>query len=369
MRRRGKGEGGLTRRGGGSWQASYVGSDDRRHYLYAPTRRAAAAALAAALRDRELGLFVAGPSQTVDQYLATWLRLAGDRLGPRTLERYAGQVRIHVVPTIGPVLLRKVTPQHLADLYAQLGASLSASSIAHLHRVLHSAFDQAVQWNLIARNPAAAVKAPRPRRREMTVLSPDEVRALLAAVAGDELEALYVLAVTAGLRQGELLGLRWRDVDLEAGWLEVSATLSRGMRQQPKTRSSSRRVKLGETGIRALRSHRLRMAERLLPFRARTEGDVYVFVTELGEPYNGAHITERAFKPLLRRAGLREIRFHDLRHACASLLLSQGVRVDLVSQMLGHSTPALTLSIYAHLMPGDQEDAVARIDRMLGGAG
>jgi len=367
MRRRGKGEGSLTQRAGGRWQASYVGSDTRRHYLYAPTRKAAAAALAAALRDKELGVFVAGPSQTVSAYLETWLRHTASRLGPRTLERYAGQARLHVAPAIGDVALRKLTPQHLAELYAAL--QLAPASIAHLHRVLHAAFDQALKWNLIARNPAAAVRPPRVPRREMTVLTPDEVRALLAAVAGDELEALYVLAVTAGLRQGELLGLRWRDVDLEGGWVEVSATLSRGKRQAPKTRSSTRRVKLGETGIRALRAHRLRMAERLLPFRARTEGDVLVFVTELGEPYNGAHITERAFKPLLRRAGLREIRFHDLRHACASLLLSQGVRVDLVSQMLGHSTPAVTLAIYAHLMPGDQEDAVARLDRLIGGVG
>lgn len=366
MRRREKGEGGVTYRADGRWQATYIGSDDRRHYLYAPTRKEAAAALAVALRDKDLGLYVGGPAQTVEQYLASWLGHAGGRLSPRTLERYAGQVRIHVVPAIGGIAVRKLTPQHLADLYAQLAPGLSNASIAHLHRVLHSAFDQALRWNLIARNPAAAVRPPRPSRRAMTVLTPDEVRALLEAVTDDPLQALYVLAVTGGLRQGELLGLRWRDVDLEAGWVEVSATLSRGKRQAPKTRSSSRRVKLGELGIRALRSHRLRMAERLLPYRARTEGDVLVFLTELGEPYNGAHITERAFKPLLRRAGLREIRFHDLRHACASLLLSQGVRVDLVSQMLGHSTPALTLAIYAHLMPGDQEDAVARLDRILG---
>lgn len=367
MRRRAKGEGALVKRKDGRFQASYVGSDSRRHYLYAPTRKAAAATLAAALRDKELGVFVAGPSQTVSAYLETWLHHTASRLGPRTLERYTGQVRIHVAPSIGDVSLRKLTPQHLAELYA--GLQLAPASIAHLHRVLHAAFDQALKWNLIARNPAAAVRPPRVPRREMAVLTPAEVRALLAAVAGDGLEALYVLAVTAGLRQGELLGLRWRDVDLEGGWLEVSATLSRGTRQVPKTHTSTRRVKLGETGIRALRAHRLRMAERLLPFRARTEGDVLVFVTELGEPYNGAHITERVFKPLLRRAGLREIRFHDLRHACASLLLSQGVRVDLVSQMLGHSTPAVTLAIYAHLMPGDQEDAVARLDRVLGGAG
>ena len=144
------------------------------------------------------------------------------------------------------------------------------------------------------------------------------------------------LAVHTGLRQGELLGLRWRDVDLKAGWLEVSASLTRGgLRRPPKTPHSRRRVKLSDTAKRTLSAHRLRMAERLLPMRARADGDTLVFVDPKGDPFNGAHITERALKPLLRREGLREIRFHDLRHAFASLMLSQGARVDLVSQMLG----------------------------------
>ena len=119
-------------------------------------------------------------------------------------------------------------------------------------------------------------------------------------------------------------------------------------------------------GLAALRSHRLRMAEQLLPLRRRPEGDVLVFLSH-GEPLNGFHVTERAFKPLLRRAGLPAIRFHDLRHAFASLMLSQGVRVDLVAQMLGHSSPMQTLQTYAHLMPGDQEEAVRRMDSVLGG--
>jgi integrase len=204
----------------------------------------------------------------------------------------------------------------------------------------------------------------------MRVLTVPEIHALFEACRGDELEALYVLALTTGMRQGELLALRWRDIDLERGWLDVNATLvrvaGRPRRSPPKTDSSRRSIKLTARAISALRSHRLRMAERLMPLRARPDGDVYVFL-DGGEPLNGAHITERAFKPLLKRAGLPAIRFHDLRHCCASLLLSQGVRVDLVAQMLGHSTPAMTLQIYAHLMPGDQEEAIARLDRVLGG--
>jgi integrase len=363
MRRRGKGEGGITRRSDGRWQASYVGSDGRRHFLYGATRREAIEKLTAALRDKALGVYVAGPSQTVAQFLAAYLASRRSDLGPRTFERYAGQIR-HATDAIGDVQLRRLTPQHLAQLYAEL--DLSSTSIAHLHSVLRGALGQALRWNLIARNPVAAVQPPRARRREMTVLAPAEIRALLEAVRGDEHEALYVLAVTAGLRQGELLGLRWRDVDLEAGWIDVNATLSRGQRLPPKNATSRRRVKIGQLARAALRSHRLRMAERLLPYRARTEGDTLVFVTPLGEPWYGSHITERSFKPLLRRAGLREVRFHDLRHACASLLLSQGVRVDLVSQMLGHSSPATTLAIYAHLMPGDQEEAARRMDGILG---
>lgn len=363
MRRRAKGDGGLTQRTDGRWQGTYVGSDGRRHYVYGQTRRVAAEKLGAALRDKELGVYVAGPSQSVAQFLTAYLASRRGDLGPRTHERYAGQIG-HAIAALGDVPLRRLQPQQLAELYA--GLALSPTSVAHLHRVLRAAFDQALRWNLVARNPVTAVKPPRTRRREMTVLTPVESRQLLVAVQGDELEALYVLAITSGLRQGELLALRWRDVDLEAGWLDVNATLSRGERLPPKTAASRRRVKIGRLALDALRSHRLRMAERLLPYRTRTEGDVLVFVTPLAEPWNGSHITERSFKPLLRRAGLREIRFHDLRHACASLLLSQGVRVDLVSQMLGHSSPAITLAIYAHLMPGDQDEAARRMDAILG---
>lgn len=368
MRRRGKGEGSISRRANGYFQASYTGSDGKRYYLQARTRQEATEKLQAALRDKALGVFVAGNSQTLDTFLASWLRGSKGRLAPRTYERYSGQIRLNVVPYIGDVPIRKLTPQHLSDLYATL--NLSPASIAHLHRVLRSALAEGMRWNLIARNPADAVRAPRAKPREMTILTPDEVRAFFAAAKGDEHECLYVLAVHTGLRLGELLGLRWRDVDLIAGWLEVSASLTRGgQRRPPKTSHSRRRVKLSDTAKKTLSAHRLRMAERLLPMRARAEGDTLVFVDPKGDPFNGAHITERALKPLLRREGLREIRFHDLRHAFASLMLSQGARVDLVSQMLGHSSAGLTLSIYAHLMPGDQESAVHRLDLLLAGAG
>jgi integrase len=347
--RRIRGSGGISKRSDGRFQASYVGADGRRHYLYGQTRRAVSDRLTAAIRDRDLGLI--GTSQTVGSFMASWLRQL--HVAPRTRERYEGQIRLHVLPTLGALPLRRLTPQHLSELYASL--TLSPASIAHLHAVIHGALDQAMKWNLIARNPASAVKAPRAKRRPMTVYTPDEARALLRALAGDDLEALYVLALMTGARQGELLAMTWRDV--EPGWLNVRGT---------KSTAAVRRVALSSIATESLRRHRLRMAERLLPFRARPEGDTLVFLTELGEPYNGSHVTERMFKPLLRRHGLREIRFHDLRHACASFHLGIGTPVHVVSEMLGHSSPAVTLGIYAHVIPGDQEDAAARLDAVLG---
>jgi integrase len=359
MTRRSPGEGSITRRTDSRWQASWT-VNGKRHFLYAPTRPLARERLAAALRDRELGLD--GTRYTVAEYAEVWLRDARRRLAPRTHERYAAQLRLHLFPTLGAVPLKRLTHQQLGALYDSL--TLEPASIRHLHRVISAALDQAVRWDLIVRNPAKAVRPPKPRPRRMEVLTPDETRALLGAVEGDELEALYVLAVMTGMRQGELLALRWRDIHPD--FVEVGGTMYRGERLPTKTAHSTRRIRLNASAIKAIRKHRLLMAERLLRFRARTEDDTLVFVNELGEPYNGSHITERHMKPLLRRAGLREIRFHDLRHACASLMLSQGVRVEVVSKMLGHSTPAITLSVYAHLMPGDEEDAVARLDAVLG---
>lgn len=368
MSRRGKGEGSLTRRTDGLWQGSYTGSDSKRHYVYGRTRKIAHDKLLAALRDLEAGVYVTGQSQPAGVYLTRWLARA-DHLRPITRKRYEALLRLHAIPHIGAIPLRKVQPQHIADLYAALRGTRSPATIAQLHAVLHSAFDQALRWNMVARNPVAAVKAPKVEQREMRVLSLPEIHAFLDAISGDPLEALYTLAVTTGARQGELLALRWRDLDLDAAAMSINATLTRidghWERTPPKTAGSVRTVHLSARAVRSLRAHRLRMAEELLPLRARTEGDTLVFLHH-GEAVNGFHVTERAFKPLLRRHGLPAIRFHDLRHVFVSLMLSNGVRVDLISKMLGHASPTVTMGVYAHLMPGDQEAAMAQLDAVLG---
>lgn len=376
MRRRDRGDGYLARkpRRDGRWRASYVGSDGKRHDLHGRTRAEAKAKLGEALTNLRDGLYVAGPSQTVRQFLAVWLSHKTD-LAPRTRERYAGLIRLHINPAIGEVELRKLTSQRIAQLYFELGATQSASSIGQVHAVLHGALAQAKLWRAIAASPVgkdAGVVAPKPQRRELRFFDAAQVRTLLDAARGDPLEALVVTAVYTGLRLGELLALRWGDVDLDERMLTVHHTLTREagawVLRQPKTARSRRTVRLASAALDALRAHRLAEAERLLSLGHRLEPGTLVFSDRWGDAVNVWHVTERAFKPLLRRAGLPELRFHDLRHAFASLMLSEGARVEVVSKMLGHASPAITLSIYAHILPGDEEAAVDRLQRRIGGA-
>jgi integrase len=228
--------------------------------------------------------------------------------------------------------------------------------VQKIHTVLHKALDQALKWNMVPRNAADAVKAPRPAPEEMHPLSPDEARKLIEAVRGDKLEALYVLAVHTGKRQGELLALRWGDVDLNEGVIRIRRTLMRSGGKislgEPKTKGSRRTVYLTGAAVEALKTHleqQLEDIERL--------GDLYrdhglVFTSGVGTLINPTNLRRRSFKPLLQRAGLPQIRFHDLRHTCATLLLSRNVHPKYVQELLGHATVAITLDTYSHVIPG-----------------
>ncbi len=207
------------------------------------------------------------------------------------------------------------------------------------------------------------------RREEIRPLTPEQVKTLFEAAKGDRLEALYVLAVTTGLRQGELLGVKWDDVDMEAGSLCVRRTLTtakgRPVLSAPETKASRRTVILSQLALKALRSH----LERQLREEDRA-GDLWsenglIFASEVGEPLDRRLITTHRFKPLLKRAELPPIRFHDLRHTCATLLLSKNVNPKIVSEMLGHATIAITLDTYSHVLPTMQESAAKAMEDAL----
>ncbi|MFQ5382815.1 MAG: site-specific integrase, partial [Dehalococcoidia bacterium] len=228
---------------------------------------------------------------------------------------------------------------------------------------------QAVRWNLIPRNPVDGAEAPRPKRPELRTLTPDEVRKLLAFVEETPRFALYALAVTTGLRRGELLGLRWDDIDLDRGRLTVRRTLQqvKGRGQiplEPKTPRSRRTVALSALAVEALRRH-----ERLQEEASRQAGSAWqdtgtVFATSVGTPFEGG-VVSRTFQSDLSTAGLPRVRFHDLRHTCATLLLEGDTNPKVVQEMLGHSTIVLTLDVYSHVLPHMQERAATVFDRVL----
>jgi integrase len=282
----------------------------------------------------------------------------------------SGEGGADVEPTLGRLALMKLDRRHLQSLYAaKLREGLSPTTVRHLHTVIRRALADAVRWGLVTRNVADIVTAPRRARTEIRPLSLDQARAVLAAAEEDRLGALCVVALTSGMREGELLGLRWRDVDLGAGVVAVRSTLYRadgGLHLgEPKTARSRRSVHLTGEAVAALRRHRERqVAERLRLGPAWEDNDL-VFASEVGRPVERQNMLRRSFHPLLRRAGVPRVRFHDLRHSTATLLLGMGVHPKIVSEILGHATVAITLDTYSHVTPAMHRGAAEAMSSLL----
>jgi integrase len=270
--------------------------------------------------------------------------------------------------------LARLEPRQVQKLYADLLAQGQApASVRQLHAVLRRAFSQAVKWDTVARNVVALATPPRVARHEIQPLTAAQARTLLEAARGGRLEALYVMALSSGMRLGELLGLRWSDVDLDGGIVQVRQILVRmpsGLRfGEPKTKRSRRRISLS-TGVRdSLRQHRARQATERLRLGPVWEDYDLVFANEIGKPLDAGNFLRRDFWRALNKAGLPRCRFHDLRHTCATLLLQQGVHPKVVSELLGHGSIGLTLDTYSHIIPDMQQHAATTIDGLLKGQG
>lgn len=371
MGKRANGEGTVYLRSDRRWSASMsVGGGKRKHFL-GKTRGEVSRKLTAALKARADGAPALDERQTVSQFLAGWLVSKARSARPGTVRGYESKIRVHIKPALGGVPLAKLTPQRLQAFFnAKLGAGLSPRSVHHLRAILCAALADALKWGLVARNAASLVEPPRVRQEEVRPLSPLEAQALLDAVRGDRLEALYSVALALGLRQGEALGLRWEDVDLDAAVLSVRRSLQRidGTFQfvEPKTARSRRTLALPDVAVTALRAHRTRQLEERLAAGPLWHEHGLVFAHATGAPLLGSNVT-RSFQRLLQRAGLRRMRFHDMRHACASLLIAQGIHPRVVMETLGHSQIGITMNVYSHVLPEAQREAAARMDAVLTG--
>jgi integrase len=360
-KKRGNGEGSIHRRKGGGWCAQYTvytAKGRKRKSLYGTTRAEVAKKLAKALSDREGGVAFDAKNLMLGEYLDLWLRdSVKDTVRLTTYQGYERIVRLHIKPTLARVKLENLTPTHLRGLYRErLGSGLSPRMVQLIHTTLHKALEQAVADGLVPRNVAGMVRAPKSPGREIKTLVPEQARALLRSAHTYRLEALFVLAITTGMRQGELLGLKWADVDMETGILQVRRTLSTATGKgfsfnAPKTAKGRRSIKLPESALSSLRRHREAQEREIEKISGLWQNHDLVFTTHFGTPISRQDLITRSFKPLLQHAGLPNIRFHDLRHTCATLLLGRGVHAKLVQELLGHATISVTLDTYSHVLP------------------
>ena len=327
-----------------------------------------------ALADRDKGLVFDAGAMTVAEYMNRWLvDCAKGRVAHHTYDGYEQRLKDHINPGLGRVKLAKLSPANVQAFYnAKLTSGLAPGTVRAIYAVLHGALDQAVKWNLIPRNPAASVDPPKLRQEEMTVLDADQARRFLNAAKGDRWECQYVLALSCGIRRGELMGLKWSDIDLDARTLRINRQLQR-MRDggglyftRPKN-ASRRTINLPETAINALGSHRMRQLEEQLWAGPNWQENELVFSTIKGTPVDAQNVTARSYKNILKKAGVPHMPFHSLRHSCATLLLAKGVHPTYVQKLLGHQSIRLTLDLYSHWMPPMGEQTAMAMEEALSG--
>lgn len=374
MTRRGNGEGTIYKRKDGRYEGAVTLEGRKRKRVYGNTRREVQSQLAELLRAKQRGELIAEPSQKVGDYLARWLEdQARLNVRPRTYESYALNVR-RLIPHIGRIRLDKLRPAQLEHCYAELlDSGLSARTVEQAHAVLRIALRRAVRIGLLSQTPTASVTPPRGQRREMQILAPEQVQALLHAAEGHHLQPLWLLLVTTGLRLGEATGLTWANVNLETGTVTVRQALQRqrgkGLRfVEPKTSRSRRTVHLAPRVVAALKQHRTRQMETYLRNGAPWSGDALVFSTRTARPLEPRNV-HHSFRRALSRADLPVVRVHDLRHTAASYLLSIGTHPKIVQELLGHSSITLTLDTYSHVLPALHREVAAQMDRLIGEPG
>lgn len=330
-----------------------------RRTIYGKTQRAVVQRKTEMLRERQRGTLPRDGSATVRAFLEAWLERKRPRIRPRTWEHYETNIRLHLVPQLGHLKLAALTPSDVEIMQDRLAARLSARTVAHCRAILRNALRTAERDGLVPRNVAALADPPVVRRPHTQTLTPVQARQLVQAVRETPDEGIWLLALICGLRLGEVLGLAWPDVDLEAGQLVVRHALQRlpapGQRDKvltlgpPKSESSQRTILLPRPVVAALAHRRAAQAAERLATKIWVDRWNLVFTGPAGQPRQARRVQE-AFVVLLEQAGLPRIRFHDLRHTAASLLLAHRPDAKAAQELLGHSSVHLTLQTYQHVI-------------------
>lgn len=378
------GRGNITRRGKSSWRLKYEGGEPdpvtgKRQTSYVTFRGAkkdAQRELTRLLAAVENGTAVAPSTETIAEYLRGWLS-ADQRLSPKTLERYRQLAERQIIPHLGSMALQKLRPAQVNDWHQTLlksggagGRPLAARTVGHAHRVLHRGLARAVNLEIVSRNVAHTVPPPKPEAAEIAILSAPEIADVLARLDGHPLHPIAALALGTGMRRGELCALAWGALDLEVATVRVERSLEEteaGLRiKPPKTHHGRRSISLPAGVVETMRAHRRAQAEhRLLLGLGRPGAADYVFTLADGSPYAPDKLS-RDWGNAVRDRKLPRVMFHGLRHSHASALIAAGLDVVTVSKRLGHGSPAITLTVYAHRFANKDAAAAAAIDAALG---
>jgi integrase len=341
------------------------GKRKRKWHSFKGTKREAQVECARLVAQHSGGGYVEPIKGTVADFLARWLDYKKARLSALSHERYCNIVNINIVPTIGRIPLAKLPPVTIAGMYAKALETLAPKTVIYIHRVLRQALSQAVRWQMLPRNPADAVQPPKAERREMKALDADGIATLLGEARGTAMYIPILLGALCGLRRGEVAALRWRSVKLDSGVLSVVASTEQtatGTREKAPKNGKGRSVALPAVVVDELRRHRIAQAEHLLKLGVRLTDDHHVVMRGDGLPYLPRSLTDMFNQLLDRRPSFPRIRLHDLRHSHATQLLASGVHPKIAQERLGHSSIAMTLDLYSHVLPGMQADAADKVD-------
>ncbi len=373
MKRRGNNEGSISKRPDGRFMGQVSMPDGRRRTAYGKTRGEVKEKLDAMLKDAShAARMLPGRSYaTFGDFLDVWVINVAPSVKPNTAKFYENYVRRYTsdIAGLAPEQLR---PQHIQQVYAKLlKQGLSSTTVRHLHAVLHRALDSAVRQGMYVQNLCELVEVPRIAQKEMLTFSAEQSRRFLEAIQGERFEALFILAISTGMRQGELLGLTWENIDLERGVLYVKNNLqwidSKPLMQDPKTAKSRRMIFIGPLARAALLAHRERQHIQRDAMTWEQQKWNLLFTNLKGGPMHPSTLVHQHYEVVLKRATLPKIRFHDLRHTAATLLLEAGINPKVVSEMLGHSSVSITLSLYSHATPAMHYTASVVMDKVLRG--
>lgn len=375
----------IRKRGATSWELKFdIGSDPltgkrrTRTQNFRGTKKEAQLKLASLVTQHASGALVDTAKTTLADFIERWIRdWAESHVSEKTRERYAELLRNHVAARIGDVQIQKLRPVHLNELYGKLlrghddRPALAARTVGHVHRVLHRALGHALRWGVVQQNIAEMVTPPRVEASELEILEPASVQLVLRGLRGRTIYPVCVLALATGMRRGELLALRWCDVDLDGAALRVEQSLEQtkrhGLRfKSPKTKHGRRRITLPPSALAELRTHRAAQQEaRLRLGMGKAPADALVFPKWDFTPRSPNSLTKEWHDAVARTDGAPKVSLHSLRHTHASHLIAAGLDVLAISRRLGHGTPSITLSVYGHLFPNADDRAAIAIEAAL----